>query len=311
MSVNNFLLDNLPLYSFNRPKSVKFLFTAILLLIFQLNCAASANKLKLGVYKPNSIGVEAKDLKIGLEVWIAEIGHSNGIESEIYYYDDPRKLAEAFKSGRINMSVASPLVYVQYFDTSLLLPGVVGYSSSKKEASKLLLLVRSEDYKKPIRNFLKKEISIPDYAEESKLLIETIAMKNGCMYKPSFSLTKNSQLAILQLFFKKSDMAVVSLPEYKVAAELNPQLKTRLHIYKTFNIFVGSLVFMRKGMDKKLYREIIENAKNLLKTPRGRQAMLMFHADTVDFCYSKDLDNIRDLYRKYLNLKSKKESNDL
>jgi len=311
LPVNNIFLTVLLLF-FHRSKLGGYLVLGIVLsLLLPLTCSASATKLKLGVYKPNSIGVGVKDLKIGLEVWITEIGRSNGIESEIFYYDDPKKLAKAFKEGRINMSVANPLVYVQYFDMSLLLPGVVGYSSNKKDASKLLLLVRDEDRKKPITAFLKREISIPRYAEESRLLMETIAMKNGCIYEPSFSLTKNSQLAILQLFFKKSDMAVVSLPDYKVAMELNPQLKKRLGIYKTFDIFVGDLTYMRKGMDKKFYNTIIENAKNLFKTPRGRQVMLMFHADTVDFCYADDLKNIRELYRQYRKLKSSKDHNDL
>ncbi len=311
MPINKFPFDTVSTL-ICRSKFIGYIFLAILLSIsLPGNCDASTAKLKLGVYKPNSIGVGVKDLKIGLEVWITEIGRSNGIESEIFYYDDPKELAEAFKEGRINMSVANPLVYVQYFDTSLLLPGVVGYSSSKKDASKLLLLVRNEDRDKPMRAFLKKLISIPRYAEESRLLLETISMKNGCIYEPSFSLTKNSQLAILQLFFKKSDMAVVSLPDYKVAVELNPQLKTKLSIYKTFDIFVGDLTYMRKGMDMKFYNTIVENAKNLFKTPRGRQVMLMFHVDTVDLCYTEDLKNIRELYLQYMKLKSEKDTNDL
>jgi len=290
-------------YSGKTNPIVPALFTLLLLISFPL----AAKSIKVGVYNATAIGVSATDLKIGLEVWVREMTKSQGFESTVYYYDDISKMAEDFKNGVIDGAIATPLSFVKHFDSSLLLPGISGYKSDKRLASTLYVLVRKEDRSKPLRDILEKRISIPKVAEGSRIYIETLSLENGIGKKPHFLDTPNGQRAIFNLFFKKSDMAVVSASEFNTACELNPQLKERLAIVKKRNLFVENLLFFRKGMDREFYEYVLKNAIDLPKSKRGREVMILFKADILDYCYPDELNETRRLYDTYLHLKERKE----
>ncbi len=262
--------------------------------------------LRIGFYDSTSYAMHSADFKIGMEVWIKAMTGKYDIATEVHYYSDPVEMAKDFEKNVINMVVATPLTFVRYFDPKLLLPGVVGYSSTKEKSEKMLLLVRKERVKEPIEKLLKGSIAIPEMADNARFYLRKLALSGGLDEHLRFIHTKGQSRAIFKLFFKQVDMAVVSQATYETAYELNPQILEKIAIYKTADLYIGNLVFLRKGIDPYLRRTVLEKSSTLVDTPKGRQVLIMFGVDTIDRCLLSDLEPTRKLFREYRWIKQKK-----
>jgi|GEM_PF-1408418 len=263
---------------------------------------AALESFRIGFYQPSSKAMNSTDFKIGMEIWLKEMAGQYGIDTKTYYYKDPKKLARAFRDKTINMAVATPLVFVRYFDKKLLLPGVVGFKTSKEKSSKMLVLVRKKDRDKPLAALLRRPVAIPQIADNARLFMRYQCRKRGLGGQLKFLQLQNGGQAILKLFFKKTDIAVVSQATFDTAAELNPQVRERLVPYMKADLPIGSYTYIRKGIDPELYRTIIKHALNMPDTPRGKQVLILFQTDTVEMCNVHDLDSTEAFYKKYRQL---------
>jgi len=276
----------------------------IVTLSLTLLCISSAhNGFQIGFYKMSSDALRSADFKIGMEVWVKELARNHDIHTHVRYYSDPKKLYEDFRDGAINMAVATPLVFVKYFDTSLMLPGIVGFKTSKEKSSQTLLLVRKEDISKPLKNMLQRTVAVSKLADSGKLYVRYLGLKHGIETPIRFLETKNGGQAILKLFFGKSDVAITSQATYDIARELNPQVGERIVPYKRVDLPIGSYAYIRKGIDPRLYDDIIRYSLQIPETTRGKQVLVMFQTDTVETCTLKDLETTRRLYQEYTKLK--------
>jgi len=274
----------------------------LLLALGALLPLAAFESFRIGFYQPSSKAMNSTDFKIGMEIWLKEMAGQYGIDTRTYYYKDPKKLAEAFRDKTINMAVATPLVFVRYFDKKLMVPGVVGFKTSKEKSSKMLVLVRKEDRRKPLALLLRRPVAIPRIADNGRLFLRYQCLRHGIRRPLKFLKLQNGGQAILKLFFKKSDIAVVSQATFDMAAELNPQVKERLEPYMKADLPIGSFTYIRRGIDPRLYRTIIEHALKMPDTPRGKQVLILFQTDTVEVCNVHDLDSTERFYKMYRHL---------
>lgn len=266
---------------------------------------AQTPDLRVGFYDATTYAMKSADFRIGIEVWIKEYTKEQNLTIETRYYADPKKLAKDFQSGRLDMAVATPLVFVKYFDPKYLAPGVVGYEESKHKSMEILLLVHKENRHIPLKKLLQKRIAVPQVADAIRLYIETLSLEKGLKKPGEFILTKGESQAIYKLFFHRTDIAVVTEGAYETACELNPQVREELVVYRKFHLYIGNFAFLRKGMDLNVERLIMKEAVKQLNTPRGKEVLMMFGCKTVDSCTPEDLESTRRVYREYIRLKKK------
>ena len=276
------------------------------LLFLILLSGMQAQTLRIGFYDSTSYAMKSADFRLGMQIWIKELTREKNIMTEVRYYSNPKKLADDFSQGTINMAVATPLIFVRYFDPALMLPGIVGYKSSKEKSSNLLLLVRKEDRKKPLGRLLSGSIAISQLADGGRLYLKKLALEQGNADTLHFLETRGQAQAIFKLFFKKADLCVVTEAAFETACELNPQLGKKLAVYKKENLYIGNFTFLRKGMDRRIREIIVKKSAEILDSARGRQVMIMFGSDTLGPCNLADLETTRSLYRDYLLLRKKK-----
>ncbi len=259
--------------------------------------------INIGFYQSTSYAMRSSDFKIGMDVWIKQIASSKNFMTHAYFYKDPKKMAKDLRKGKLDLIVATPLVIVKYFDLSKLKPGVVGFKSSKTKSKHLYLLVHKGMEKKPLERLFSRPVLLPMLADNAQLYLKYRALKRG-LPPPRFKLMKNTAQAILNLFFDKADMAVATQASFETACELNPQIKEKIAIYDQTDLFIGNFVYLRKDYDENASRNIIVNAMNIPKSPRGRQVMAMFQSDTIDLCKIEDLYPTLRLCKAYEELKT-------
>ena len=220
-------------------------------------------------------------------------------------------MARDFHAGVIDGAVATPLDFVRHFDTALLRPGIIGYKNSKTDSSIVYLLTRKNLMKKPLADLLAREISVPVIASGSRLYLKVLALKEGLSpERLAFETTPNAQRAIFNLYFKKSDLAMVTKAEFDIACELNPGLKKSLAVIGKKELFVENLFFFRKGMDPVFYDYLLKNAMNIPHTPGGKTLMTLFRTDTMEVCTPSELQPTRSLFAEYTRLKHEKEKDE-
>lgn len=276
------------------------------IIFFLILAAASvfgSETLRIGFYDATSYAMKSADFRLGMQVWIGELTKEKNITTEVSYYSSPKKLSDDFSKGVINMAVATPLVFVKYFDRNLMKPGIVGYRSSKEKSSKLLLLIRKEDMHKPLKELLKGSIAISQLADGGRLYLKKLALENGESDSLHFIETRGQSQAIFKLFFKKADLCAVTEAAYETACEMNPQIGKKLYIYRTKNLYIGNFTFLRKGIDRYIEEIIMNKSADIINSARGRQVMIMFGTDTLGPCYIYDLNTTRILFDEYRKLK--------
>lgn len=267
--------------------------------------------MRFGLCNPEAIDLSPADLRIGLEVWLNRLTRAKGFEARVIYYQDPSDMARDFEKGAIDGAVATPLDFVRHFDASLLTPGIIGYKNSKADSSIVYLLTRRSLKKKTLTELLGRNISVPAIASGSRLYLKVLALKRGLdPDRLDFETTPNAQRAVFNLYFGKSDLAMVTKAEFDIACELNPSLKKSLVILRQRKLFVENLFFLRKGMDPAFYDYLLANAVNLPRTPGGKTLMTLFRTDTMEKCTPSELKTTRKLYEEYIRLKHAKEKHE-
>ena len=93
--------------------------------------------------------------------------------------------------------------------------------------------------------------------------------------------------------------------EYKTAIELNPQLGKKLAILAESEPFLVLVAGAKTTMAEKSHQAAIQSLIDLSSTEKGKQLMRIIHAESFEGVSSKDLDNVRELAKRYKTLKAK------
>ncbi len=85
--------------------------------------------------------------------------------------------------------------------------------------------------------------------------------------------------AVLKVFFKQADAALVTSNVFELACELNPQLRKQLRVLAVSPEVVPSLFFFRAGYTSSLRGQLELAIVALHETPAGQQVLTVFQSD--------------------------------
>lgn len=263
--------------------------------------------LNMGLYYPalNDF-IDRKDIAISLQFWLQELTKANGIDvSVVHLYDNILEMRDDFTARKIDLFVSPPLAIVKYFDLSLLADGFYGIREDGKQNS-LLLLANSEQVA-DIQDIIGKRLEIPFGNELAEVFLETITLKTfKKKYQQLFSeISKQRKMnrMILDLFFKRTDVALVYESSYDVMVELNPQIKSRIKILRSYPLRSKNFSYFHR--DYPFRKSLVKQAVLLGSYPRGRQILDIYQTAEIGICQTQELNVFIKLYRQYLNLQRK------
>jgi len=264
-------------------------------------------RLAMGYYYPSlSIVSNKTDIQISLNYWIEELTKSVGMDN-VYsvLYDDINKMNQDFEKGVLDLIVAPPLLVATVFDRKLLIDGFIGVNSIDNIDN--LLIIARQEIDTPFGGYKGKRLLLPNNDLLAKIFLETEVLEqyNRSLQQvfSKINYSNKSQRMVLDLFFDKTDIAIVYESALNVILELNPQLEKRIKILKKFPIKGRNFGYFHRNFvyQKKLH----EGLKMFNEQPRGKQILQVFHTSTVAICKVSYLDRLDDLYNKHLQLKNK------
>jgi len=235
--------------------------------------------------------------KLALNLWLKKMDKKiSGATSKMSFYMDFHQLKKDTQDGNIDALIISSYSYMMHSDfyKKYFSKGWIKTEKDGKPFLSYVILKRkgTQIKKNSIVHYNK-------YSKMSKIIIEKYALKYNLNLK--YISTKKKSKPVLDLFFKKCDVAIVNEFSWKLMQELNPQLSQSLVvIHKTDRIFAPLFSLFAKNMNshkKKLYFKAI---KEIATTEDGKQLMQMFKFNRLLKFNNSKLNGVEKFYNNYL-----------
>ena len=277
----------------------------IVSLVLFYNVSFAKEFLNVGYDLSNTTMLSKKDMKVATDILLKNILGNLDIKSNFKYYNSPLEIQKDINSSNLDYITVSPLRVVKYLDLDSL-EKAFGQGSNNMKEYNLILISRSElniDNDKELAN---KKILINTKNELHALYINYIFLKNIGNQKAKLHYSRSYQRSILDLFFKKADVAIVTQKSYDIAIELNPQIAKKVSILKKTNISDVQLGFFRKSLNEKIKESMRTTAASLNSTVEGKQLLSLYKTEKIVETDLNLLKPIRELVNKFNKLKKVK-----
>jgi hypothetical protein len=281
----------------------------VLVLLLPGPCAQAAEPLPpmaIGFYTPVIRDVSRKDVEVSLRFWTEELARSiNVTYTPLQFYDDLEALRRDMNSGKVNFLVATSMGLVQHFPLGELGDGFSGYKNIPEH---LLLVVRSDAGIRGPADLAGKRIGLLEGDELSAAYFEALMLQ--AWGKPDWNRLgpitrelRSSKLAH-RLFFDQVDAALILRSGYEAALALNPQVGQRMQVLEAYTFKTRSPhIGLFSSLVRPEHREqITQAALKLNDTPRGRQVLQIYKADSMVRTPVRDLEPYRELLETHRTL---------
>lgn len=285
-----------------------------LLFIFNLSFFSYAEEvaeLKYGFLESTLVSSFA-DARVAAKVWLEDIVSDNyEKKANIEFYDSADILYKDLISGKLNMVVFDLEFFFKHKKNiekiahefwSLNTFGTV-YSQYYLIAKKSLnakgfknIIGKSVAYKK---GDLSAEIwldknSLGIYKSEAKKILKEII------------LVKKENTALLNIFFNKTDFAIVTKKTWEIATELNPSIKKKIEIIeKSEKIHMPLIGLFRKDVKDSRIKSFFKASENISAVEGGREIVQLLKFDSLFKVKDTDLNKMDKYYKEYFELKKK------
>ena len=285
-------------------------FIFVIFICFANNIIAAAPnyqqaKVRSGFYLKAFSDVDRADIEVAMLFWITEIAKKANLSTSNHFYTSIEKMHQDFLQHKINFILASPLPIVKNFDPLLLADGYkVIWDGSAEDT--LLVLTHKQSKLLQFSELNDKHLSLLMNDPISQMYVDMLALENFGK-KPNqifnkVSGSKTSNQLILNLFFRKTDVIFVYEKFYKLAIELNPQIKKDTQIISSLTNIPRALGYFHKDVDPVLMNIVLSEVEKLHHYAKGQQLLEIFHADKAIRSSIADLHSTQQLIKRYQNL---------
>lgn len=242
------------------------------------------------------------DAEITFKNAVSEVLKPYNISLKIIIYRSTDELKAAFDNNEIQGMFGSPLEYMQFEDK--LVPQMAMRYRGVALKQPLLVIVKNKDAS--LKDFKGKKISLSNFQDLEELYLNTLLLKQKLPEVNDFFSTrldvKNANVALMDVFFNRSDLTIIRENEYKTAVELNPQLAKKLHILNRSPGYI-TLIGASSQSSAEDVKEVIKGMESLSQSKKGVRMLRLVNADGLVKVSKKDLKEIFDLVNEYKNLK--------
>lgn len=292
-----------------------------LLLILQINLYSNTqnidnnkelkNLVKFGFVSSFQILVDYKDARDSLSSWVEKIGNKKYVELKVLFYDSKEELFVDYIKGNLDMIVLDFDYYTQnrkkidelsdYFWSMAFLP--------TKELSYCLVKRKDVvfndyfDLKNKTISIKKMELLPNDWIDKKSL--ENTNLQLSSIAKKILFESKESTL-LLNVFFKKSDFAVIRKETWNTMIELNPAIGKNLQLLEcsqtNFAPFIGFFSKKLSKANKDLFFDVVGK---LSKYEDSEQLFSILNFDHIFEIQKEQIEDILNFYEDYNKLKQK------
>ena len=224
------------------------------------------------------------------------------------FYETKKSLTEGILSNKVDFMNFSTR---DFYDLDLhenVIPMLAASKSKESKFEKYLLIANKNSAVNDISKLRNAQIVIPSSFSSDLIKIWLrVILKNKSKRSDVVSVEivesdKKENETLFGIFFKKIEFAVVKEDSYLIACEINPQIKRNTKVIVSSPGYINMFLARRKGLDPKIYKEVIKIGLNLDETIEGKQILNLMQMSKMHAVNLADLKDTQTLIMQYEKL---------
>lgn len=247
-----------------------------------------------------------QDAEIAFNAVLDETIVNPDMKLHVSVYETTEEIYAAFDKGEIDGIFGSPLEFLGRMD-QLGEESMALFYRGRGVKQSFVLVARSGNTQIQINDLKGKRLTLAKFQDMEALYLNTLLLRNQLPEIPEFFSerqdSKNSNLAIMDVFFNKSDATVVRESEYLTAIELNPQIGKKLVVIDKSVPYLPAIGGIRKIFDKEKVKRLMEDIERVSDTTQGSRVLTLTQATSIVKIKRDQMSSTIDLMSEYETLR--------
>lgn len=267
--------------------------------------------IRYGFHLESILFSNEKEVRIAIQMWIQEFLDSKDLELRVKFYTDETVMIDDFLiKKRLDIIGFNSIRYLKnkmklknsYSET------MFTFSGSKKNYIQYYLIESNGRKNKNSLTIKDKSVAIKKKDYSAKIWFDYLCIKNfnqnyKDLVKSEKSFKKQSS-AILSVYFKKVNLAVISKSTWDIMNELNPVITKEIGVIKKSpSIFASYIGMISNRVSDETIEKLRKSAKKVNNTLRGKQILSLLKFNKIIFTDSTYLENLENFLVKYEEVK--------
>jgi ABC-type phosphate/phosphonate transport system substrate-binding protein len=266
----------------------------------------------MGLLRDGIAGTQKKDYAIAFDILLRRISTKKAMIGTLNYYDEIDAIMDDFLAHKLDYIMLNPYFFLE---NQKKLQGKVSLYGSvrkyKNKFEKMFIVVAKDSDINDITDLKAKKIMLKDdnYMGKvvlNKALLESKIHQSYIGYIDKIITVNTHSRALLQLYFAKTDAAIIPQYAYDLMCDMNPAVKKRTKIiYKTDALFMPIMSLMHIKSSPVLVARVKETAKSFHQSAEGQNLLDLFKMTNLDTLEYEELQKLREYYDEYKKLQKK------
>jgi len=285
-----------------------------LLLIFTISLSLQAeNKFesRFGFLSEGTLLSSFKDARVALKVWLEDVAVRYEGKLNIEFYDNSDSLYNALKNNELDMVVLDlPFFFKNKKDILETCDNFWALNMLDDKYSQYYLIAKKSLNAKNFKDIKGKTISLKKGNIGASVWLDKNSLISN--KKSSKEITKRilekkkESTAILNVFFNKSDFAIVRKKTWDIISELNPTISKKLEIVqKSEKIHIPFIGLFRKDINKLSIESFFKLSKDLNEIKGSQHIIALLKFNSLFRVNNDYLKNLDKYYNEYFILQKK------
>ncbi len=247
-----------------------------------------------------------QDAEIAFNAVLDETILNPDMKIHVSVFETTEELYAAFDRGDIDGIFGSPLEYQARMDQ--LGPETMAlYYKNGGIKQSYVLIGRRNEHAPQLSELRNRKLTLAKFQDVEALYLNTLLLRNQLPEIQGFFSerldAKNSNIAIMDVFFGKSDATVVRESEFLTAVELNPQIGQKLAILDKSPPYIPAVGGVRKTVDREKIKTLMQDIEKITASSKGAKILTLTQATSIETISRDEMRSVFDLIKEYESLK--------
>jgi ABC-type phosphate/phosphonate transport system substrate-binding protein len=256
--------------------------------------------------------IDPRDAQAALQLLTRELSRRMGLGTspKVIVFPDTRAMIDAVRQGELDMLSMPGIDYLSVRDKVSLIPSLVG-AHNNGMGTRYVLISRNDTGIKSIADLKGKTLYMPSASKQKAghVWLDVLLMREGKRSPGAFfrnvkEAGKVSQ-AIMGVFFRQADGAVVTRAGLDASRALNPQLERQLVVLAESRDLIDGITCFPANVSEKTRRILMNATAEINNSTTGRQLFTIFQTSGAIPFRPVCLEGLEDLLREQKRLKTK------